>query len=249
MRPLLSYNEIFLSPHLDDAALSCGGQIARATQGGEKVLIVTVFTGDAPAGELSPLAAELHQLWNAGANPFEARRAEDRAACAILGADFEHWGFPDAIYRRGTAGEWLHPSRKELLAPPQEADGALLRELTRRLSALSGLAVRGPLAVGGHVDHRLVRAALEAAGLPGLELYEDFPYARSRKQRWLARGLSLGWSSRALALDPEDLERKIAAIECFGSQLGAVFASGRDLRREVELFARARGGERLYSRF
>lgn len=253
MRPLLCYDEIFLSPHLDDAALSCGGQIARATRNGEKVLVITVFTGDAPAGDspgdaLSPLASELHALWGLGANPFAARRAEDRAACAILGADFEHWGFPDAIYRRGADGAWLHPSRRELLAPPQEADGGLLSGLTRRLSALSGLTVRGPLAVGGHVDHRLVRAALAAADLPGLELYEDFPYARSRKQRWLARGFALGWSSRTLALEPRDIDCKIAAIECFGSQLAAVFASGHDLRREVEKFAQARGGERLYSR-
>ncbi len=181
MGPLLAYDQIFLSPHLDDAALSCGGQIARASRSGAKVLVITVFTGDAPAGELSPLASELHAMWGAGDNPFAARRAEDRASCAILGADFEHWNFPDAIYRRDAAGSWLYPSRRELLSEPAAADAGLLGELTRRLAALSGLAVRGPLAVGGHVDHRLVRQALEAAALPGLELYEDFPYARSRK--------------------------------------------------------------------
>lgn len=248
MRPLLAYDEIFLSPHLDDAALSCGGQIAQATRHGAKVLVITVFTGDAPAGELSPLASELHGLWDAGENPFPLRREEDRESCAILGADWEHWNFPDAIYRRDSQGRWLYPSRRELFEAPDPADAVLQAELERRLSALSGLAVRGPLAVGGHVDHRLVRSALEAAALPGLELYEDYPYARSRKHRWLARGFFRGWSTRTLPLEAADLETKIAAISVYVSQLGPVFDSGHDLRREIEKFARTRGGERLYSR-
>lgn len=248
MRPLLSYDEIFLSPHLDDAALSCGGQIAQATRSGAKVLVISVFTADAPSGELSPLASELHAMWGAGENPFPERRREDRQSCAILGADCQHWNFSDAIYRRDGAGRWLYPSRQALFGKLDKADDLLVQELSRCLAALSGLAVRGPMAIGGHVDHRLVRAALEAAALPGLELYEDYPYARSRKQRLLARGLSLGWSSRALALSPEDLEAKVAAISAFASQLGSAFASGIDLRQEIEKFAQARGGERLYSR-
>jgi len=247
MRPLLSYDEIFISPHLDDAALSCGGQIAQATRRGAKVLIVTLFTADAPEGELSPLAAELHGIWGGGANPFPLRREEDRRSCAILGADCEHWGFPDAIYRR--QGErWLYASRRGIFGRPDAADETLQADLERRLSALAGLAVRGPMAIGGHVDHRLVRAALEAARLPGLELYEDFPYARSLKLRLLARGFSFDWKSRALPLSAEDLEIKTAAIGAFASQLGPAFAAGHDLGAEIERFARARGGERLYSR-
>ncbi len=247
MRPLLAYDEIFLSPHLDDAALSCGGQIAQATQRGAKVLIVSVFTADAPPLEISALAQELHVMWDAGGNPFKVRREEDEESCKILGADFEHWDFSDAIYRQ-EGNRWLYPSRKSLIAAPDAADEALLFELTRRLKIFSGLSVRGPLAVGGHVDHRLVRLAAEAAGLAGLELYEDFPYARSRKHRWLARGISLGWRSRVIQLTPEELETKIEAISSFESQLGAAFSSGHDLRAEIEGFAQARGGERLYSR-
>ena len=248
MRPLLAYDEVFLSPHLDDAALSCGGQIAQASRRGAKVLVITLFTADAPDGELSPLAAELHQLWAAGPNPFAERRREDQQSCAILGADCEHWNFADAIYRRDAEGAWLYPDERALLAPPRAADAGLIDELARRFSAFSGMQVRGPLAIGGHVDHRLVREALEKAALPGCEFYEDFPYARSRKKRWQAMGLELGWSKRRIALEPEDLEQKIAAIAAFPSQLGAVFTDAAMLRHEVEKFTRARGGELLYSR-
>ena len=248
MRPLLAYDEIFLSPHLDDAALSCGGQIAQATREGAKVLVISVFAGDPPEGELSSLARELHQLWGHAQEPFVARRAEDVASSAVLHADFEHWDFHDAIYRRDFDGRLLYGSRLQLFADPDPADASLLGELTRRFSAFAGLAVRAPMAIGGHVDHRLVRLAAEAAKLDGLELYEDFPYARSRKQRWLARGFALGWHGRILPLEPEDLDKKIEAITCFASQTGSIFASPEILREEVEKFARARGGERLYYR-
>ncbi len=40
------YEHIYLSPHLDDVALSCGGRIVKQRSKGENVLVVTVFTGD-----------------------------------------------------------------------------------------------------------------------------------------------------------------------------------------------------------
>ncbi|MEZ4728018.1 MAG: PIG-L family deacetylase [Caldilineaceae bacterium] len=42
------YDAIYLSPHLDDVALSCGGQIFGATRTGQRVLIVTITAGDPP---------------------------------------------------------------------------------------------------------------------------------------------------------------------------------------------------------
>jgi len=54
---------VFLSPHLDDAVLSCGGFIFELIQKGERVEICTICAGDPPPGELSPLAEMLHQRW------------------------------------------------------------------------------------------------------------------------------------------------------------------------------------------
>ena len=36
---------VFVSPHPDDAALSCGGLIARLRDGGEPVTILTIYSG------------------------------------------------------------------------------------------------------------------------------------------------------------------------------------------------------------
>ncbi len=40
---------LFIAPHFDDVALSCGGEVARLVAAGETVSIVTVFAGVPPA--------------------------------------------------------------------------------------------------------------------------------------------------------------------------------------------------------
>jgi hypothetical protein len=58
---------IFLSPHPDDAVLSCGGWIDQLAQNGERPLVLTVFGGDRPAAvPLSAFARSLHERWQLG---------------------------------------------------------------------------------------------------------------------------------------------------------------------------------------
>ncbi|HEU6439575.1 MAG TPA: PIG-L family deacetylase [Terriglobales bacterium] len=45
---------VFVSPHPDDAALSCGGLIARLRDGGEPVTILTVYSGAGSLDRLTP---------------------------------------------------------------------------------------------------------------------------------------------------------------------------------------------------
>ena len=75
---------IFLSPHLDDAVLSCGGMIYQLAQAGQAVQVITIFAGDPPPGLLSPFAQSLHDRWQAGS---VARRSEDIEALTLLGAE------------------------------------------------------------------------------------------------------------------------------------------------------------------
>ena len=62
-------DHLYLSPHFDDAALSCGGQIATFTAAGQSVLVVTITGGDPPAdaradGEIAPpWAVGGERLW------------------------------------------------------------------------------------------------------------------------------------------------------------------------------------------
>lgn len=76
---------IYLSPHLDDAALSCGGLVWMQAQAGERVEIWTMCAGDPPEGRLSDYAQAHHERWGLGREAVAARREEDARSCNILG--------------------------------------------------------------------------------------------------------------------------------------------------------------------
>jgi LmbE family N-acetylglucosaminyl deacetylase len=265
--PGASYGTIdalYLSPHLDDAALSCGGQIHHRAAAGERVTVVTVFAG-APLGDPTPLGAQLHSLWGLPADPGDAlamRRAEDDAALAVLGAACVRWDLVDAVYRVApTPGEGsaathptaVYPSLRSLYAPRSAAtsEPALLEQIVDRLRALPPASrLYAPLGVGRHVDHVLVRTAIERA-FPRdarLRFYEELPYAKRLLAVLRARGAAgpgRRWREEIVTLGPEDLDAKCRAIACYASQLGPVYRDEQDLRVQVQRALR-RGGERVW---
>src|SRR4051794_35360271 len=91
---------VYVAPHYDDVALSCGGTVAMDARTGAP-LIVTVFAGQ-PDGSLSAFAHLQHAQWGVSeAEVIAQRRREDACAAAALGASVAtRWlDFLDAIYR------------------------------------------------------------------------------------------------------------------------------------------------------
>jgi len=152
---------LFLSPHLDDAILSCAGRIQRHVARGERVVLLTAFSH-----------ADPHD-----AAGWTARRREDQAAAMRLGAEPRWLGMPDAPFRDPAYAGFDF----EVLSGPHAPGDTSWRErlalgLREAIDVLHPTAVYAPLGVGDHVDHRLVLEA--AAGLlPQLRCYEDHPYA------------------------------------------------------------------------
>jgi LmbE family N-acetylglucosaminyl deacetylase len=124
------YDAIYLSPHLDDAALSCGGQIYRLAKEGRHVLIVTLMAGDPPPdGVLSDFARSLHGRWELAESAEAARRREDEAAGQILGAEILHWPIPDCIYRAHPhTGEPLYPTWPAVIDAIHPAEATLIEQ-------------------------------------------------------------------------------------------------------------------------
>ncbi len=237
---------IILSPHLDDAIYSLGARLAQWARQGETVEVWTLCAGDPPPGPLSPLAALLHQVWGLSADQvLPTRRAEDRAACRLLGLTPVHWDVPDAIYRRGPTGEPLYPDLAALNGSLHPADQAQIPTLAERLRRArpQGARLVAPLAIGGHVDHRLARAVAEAAG-EVTAYYADFPYAaRDQGREALQRLPHLGWRLwLAAPQDEASLEMWVQGIATYASQRSAFWASEEELAQEVAAFARAGGG-------
>lgn len=230
-------NVTCLSPHLDDAALSCGGLLAQAHAHvhGRPAHVITLCTAPSPPPEqLTPFARALHLLWGDPPDPMALRREEDERAMAVLGCTYEHWGYLDAIYRHPA-----YDSEERLFGAPAE-ETALEEELYARCAALPEGLFLFPLAVGHHVDHQLlfrVGRTLAAAGRP-VAFYEDLPYTA-----WeggpQARLEELGAALEPVAVDiTAGWETKIAALSCYASQFAALIREGTPLLAAVERYAR-----------
>lgn len=169
---------LYLSPHLDDAVFSCGGLMAMQDARGEPVSVLTIFAGDPPDWHISPLAADLHARWGKAGPPIAVRRAEDRLACGRLGTTIVHLNFHDAIYRADPEGLPMYPTEETLFGEVHAQDMDLVEQIREAFmeADISMAKVYCPLAMGGHVDHRIIRMAAERFMRP-LTYYFDFPYA------------------------------------------------------------------------
>lgn len=250
------YAHVYLSPHLDDAVLSCGGAIHQQVMAGRRPLVVTLFAGRPPAnGDLSAFAQSLHARWGDPADVIATRWAEDQAALAALGADYLRLNYPDCIYRgREHAGEWYYASEEAIFGPVHPAEQGLPVELAVTLTEFippgDDVTLYAPLTIGNHVDHQVAFATaliLKAQGWQ-VQFYEDYPYAGTDgavAAALAARGAS-HWQSTIVPLGKEDLEAKIQAIACYESQIRVLFGNVEAMHEQMRNYATQVGGERLW---
>lgn len=214
-----------LSPHLDDAVLSCWHVLADRAD----VSVVNVFTAT-PEGEDSPRA-----WWDrlTGASDSRARMrerlAEDAQALGFAGRTALNLGFLDGQYRTAP--------------PPVEA-------VADRLAGVLDPATRvyAPAALGAVADHDLVRAAAVALEQRGYDVtfYADLPHAiqfgwpsavtgmprdaavdvDAYWEAMLARSLpdAEAFALEVHALDDRALAAKLAAMRTYRTQLPTLVA-------------------------
>jgi LmbE family N-acetylglucosaminyl deacetylase len=229
---------IYLSPHLDDAVLSCGGWIWWQTQQGVQVEIWTICAGDPPTGPLSPYAQSLHERWQTGPEAVAVRRQEDQEACQRIGALPRHLPIPDCIYRRDPERGTPIVNRDEDLfqpsLPPSEHLWAkTLQTLLKAMLSESDILVC-PLALGNHIDHHLTRTAVELLTPSSLWYYADFPYALRDCQTDLRPTTT--HRPYPLDLPPDALDAWIEAIICYRSQLSTFWPDLPTLKSEIQCY-------------
>jgi LmbE family N-acetylglucosaminyl deacetylase len=249
------YNHVYLSPHLDDAALSCGGAILAHTGAGARVLVVTLSTAaPPPEGPFSTLAQQFHADWNLSPEQaVAARLVEEQRSMERLGCDY-HWaGLLDAIYRFPEA----YNQRESLFGTPADGDplsASLPIYIGKLRERFPEAAVYAPLGVGSHVDHLITHAATYTALGDRALFYEDLPYAikpGALEQRLAA--LPDAHIHQSIAIDAT-VQAKIAAIDAYASQLDELFGSAAAMVEAIAAYARARRpadsqyGERLWRR-
>ena len=213
---------VAVSPHLDDAAFSVGGLLAARARAGDRITIITCFTGNVarPAG--FALACQLDKGLPATVDYMALRRNEDLAACAVIGATAIHLPLLEAPHRG-------YDSAPALFAKRHADDTALARLvacLAEQLQALAPDLLLGPLAIGDHVDHWLVRDALEVLGLPVL-MWEDWPYMTRTAV------LPSDTICRQHRLSEEDRHDRIAMCAAYSSQLPFQFGSAAQMETAI----------------
>jgi len=220
---------VFISPHYDDIALSCGGTAALVSEAGQDAVVALLF-GDHPDPDqpMTPFANQMHADWGMTADEVIAgRRAEEAESSRILGVRDVYLPFRDAIYRRDS-----YLSDDDLFGIPKDADRELPELIALALEAegflAKGTRVYAPLASGFHVDHQLAFLAGLLLDQAGWEVwfYEDLPYSLlpGRVADRIARaGVDLAVAG---TVDVSSVwTKKIDAIMAYPSQLKVIFES------------------------
>jgi len=189
-RAKLESEVVVVSPHADDAALSVGAAISHAARNGARVTILTVLAGDpgsiVPAGEWDRQSG-----FSTAGEAAAARRDEDQAACAHLGATAVWLPYSDQQYERGGSDD-------EIRTAVAEAAGS-------SFVLLPGF----PL---DHPDHSWLHELLEPSFPPERRgFYLEQPYAATSEA-----DPPEGW--RRLSATLGDQRRKLAACRSYASQ-------------------------------
>ncbi len=220
-----------LSPHLDDAAFSCGGTLARLAAAGWRVVVATLFTASVPDPRGFALACQLDKGLGPEVDYMALRRDEDAAAVRALGAEPVWLPFREAPHRG-------YESAPALFAGARDAD-SIVDDLAPALAALIPEhrpdLVLAPQCIGGHADHVQAVRAFDRAGWDGPVLWwRDFPYVvRDASPREPLRDRMAALPERDVALTPAEVEAKRRACLAYASQIGFQFGGAEGLERRL----------------
>ncbi len=222
----MTQRALALSPHLDDAAFSCGGTLARLVRMGWEVTVATVFTRSVPSPTGFALACQLDKGLAAEVDYMALRRDEDATACAALGVRPLWLDFAEAPHRG-------YADAPALFAAPR-ADDDTLAPLCGALDDLVHAApdlILAPQAIGGHVDHVLVALALRLvlpAEAPPVLWWTDFPYAM-RPGTHPAQPFAEEMAALPEKSVTGDAAARLAACSAYVTQLGFQFGGSAGL--------------------
>lgn len=186
------YDEIHISPHMDDTAYSCAGRILQRRREGVRVLVVTVFGNGKSA---------LDQSDTGTFSDYAKRLEEERAVMQRLDVDHIWLNYPELLFRKKGASDLIGYLLPFLSLGGSAHDDlfetllGLIQQRLARPSAGAPTAPEGevlfPFGVGFHPDHRVlfdVGRALHGLGRFRVTFYEDVPYSTVPALRALRLG-------------------------------------------------------------
>lgn len=161
---------IFVSPHFDDVALSCGGRIIGTPSRCEDVLVVNIFTSE-PAAADDPQEKGLALFDSLNSD----RTFEDKTAWSEIEVRSLHANLPEALLRKTFPFRFFKTG----------CDDGIIDDIYELVADLAASNPRAtfyfPAGFGSHVDHLACQRAafrlLDEERLDRIILYEDIPYS------------------------------------------------------------------------
>jgi hypothetical protein len=236
---------IYISPHFDDAVLSCGGLIWEQTQADIPVEIWTINAGDPPLGAVSDLITRVHAMWKTGSpqDTVRLRRIEDQNAAKQVGAILIHYPMVDAIYRRSSLGDFFY--KQDVFDPIHPSEIGIVEEVAKLLkfNIVASDAIVCPLALGGHVDHVIARKAIESLGC-NIWYYADIPYLfRHTDELELATS---GMNAEIYSISDNGLLAWQKSIAAHNSQIPSLFTDMDDMQNKIQEYKKSGNGFSLW---
>jgi LmbE family N-acetylglucosaminyl deacetylase len=149
---------LVLSPHPDDAVLSCWSVLT----GSADTLVLNLFAGVPPAGTALTSWDRITGAADARARALE-RVAEDRDALGAAGCGSANLDFPNDELWSTSRDYWTLPAKLLNRVAPHVLAARRRRQRLRLLMpavlehVTPEVEIYAPAAVGGHADHRLAR--------------------------------------------------------------------------------------------
>lgn len=226
---------LFISPHLDDVAFSCGGTFARLADENWRTILCTVFTKSVLNPKNFALACQLDKGLSPDADYMKLRRAEDFRAAKILNAgEVLHLNFLEAPHRG-------YESAPELFAGVKASD-EVWKTVAEHLGLLDEIhqpeLVFAPQGLGNHADHlQTIRAVHKIFAPEKMIWYRDTPYAIRQPNAASSDLLPLDLNEICYDIEAQ-AERKIAACAAYESQINFQFGGVDKLKTTLERFHR-----------
>lgn len=180
-------NCIIISPHQDDAVLSCGELLSQLA-GKVDITIINIFT----AAHKNPYTLSAKQFLKASGYQdaealYKEREKEDRKVLSTLPVSITNLGLEDALFRRKKYTNFLsrflselshsYPTYRWHILKGITKDDYAVDELKNKLKRFKkkNTLIFAPFGIGNHVDHIIARKVCEQL-FDNLILYSDFPY-------------------------------------------------------------------------
>ncbi len=239
-------NFVFFSPHLDDAVLSCGSLLLLLKKLRKQVTVVTIFT-KVTSPPYSQQAEEFLDAcgYDKAKELFLDRIKEDSKAMEYLGAKYIYWDFIDAAWRKKENNGFVYKnSREQFSGRVAKSDLPLLDDLRLKIEKFINRHKRhkpptfylGPLGIGGHADHLLVRDTLMQLKIPKL-FWEDYPY----NNIWTNKMRFLEILKYKLLFEEKWSEEKTQMIKMYETQMLIIFPENIIPKRKEKYYTSNRG--------